>query len=415
VTAQTVPVEHLSAPNAAAPRTRLLYLDNLRLALITFVVLGHLSVTYGFDADWTYYEIGEASPIFNVLVMLVLITGAGFALGLFFMLAGYFTPAAYDRKGAGQFLLDRLKRLGIPWLIFEVFINPFIHYAVDVHGGACQGALYDCQYQGTLGRYLLEFPRLSGSIGDGPVWFLEALLIFSFVYALGRKLTASIFLPARRARALPSSVPGNGAIALFALLIGLSTFVVRFWARAFVQYEPLHLEFARFPQYAALFAVGMLAYRRGWLAGFSDSQARTWRFVALGCLLALPPLLVSFGALTGSLDERAGGGVNILSLAYSVWEGFLSVSMVISVLAWFRRRFNHQGRLARGLSDSAFTVYVIHPGIIVPFALALSGIRMNLSLKFLLVAPVAIGLCYLAAYVLRKAPGARAVLGGSTA
>ena len=51
--------------------------------------------------------------------------------------------------------------------------------------------------------------------------------------------------------------------------------------------------------------------------------------------------------------------------------------MVVTVLAWFRKRFNHQGRLARAMSDSSFAVYVLHPIIIVPLALVLSGIPIN--------------------------------------
>jgi len=306
--------------------------------------------------------------------------------------------------------MDRFKRLGIPWLFFEILINPLIHYAVDVHGGACHGALYDCQYQGTFWQYLKGFPRAKGSIGDGPVWFLEALLFFSIVYALWRLLTAPAPLPVlsepRRTRVAPS----NRAIALFALAISLASFVVRFWATAFVQYEPFHLEYARFPQYIGLFIAGIWAYRHDWLVAFSDRQARLWRWIAVGCALALPALLVAFAPASGTLDERAVGGVNELSLAFSLLEGFLSVAMVISILTWFRRRFNHQGRLARAMGEGSFAVYVLHPAIIVPLALALSGIKMNLSLKFLLVA-IAVALCYLVAYGLRKLPLARTIVG----
>jgi glucans biosynthesis protein C len=78
--------------------------------------------------------------------------------------------------------------------------------------------------------------------------------------------------------------------------------------------------------------------------------------------------------------------------------------MVIVVLAWFRQRFNHQGRLAKIMSDNCFAVYIFHPLIIVWLALALSGIQMNLSLKFALVAPLAVTLSYLAAYLIRKIP-----------
>jgi surface polysaccharide O-acyltransferase-like enzyme len=84
--------------------------------------------------------------------------------------------------------------------------------------------------------------------------------------------------------------------------------------------------------------------------------------------------------------------------------------MVIVVLAWFRQRFDHQGRLAKVMSDNCFAVYILHPLIIVPLALALSGIQMNLGLKFILVAPLAVTLSYLVAYLIRKVPFVRSVL-----
>jgi len=416
MTPQTVGLENAGPQpslSEARPlaRPRLAYLDNLRTALITAVVVGHLSITYGVEADWYYYEGGEVSLFASLLGLMVVVIVISFAMGLFFLIAGYFTPAAYDRKGTRQFLADRFKRLGIPWLIFEVVINPLVHYAVDVHGGNCKGAFYDCQFQGTFWQYLKEYPRNIGSIAASPVWFLEALLIFSVFYTLWRMVTRPAHPPAPSAPGQARAVPGNGAIALFALVIGLVTFVVRFWFKAFVQYEPFHLEFARFPQYIALFVAGVWAYRRDWLVAFSDRQARTWRWVALGCVLALPALTVAFGALSGTIDERFVGGVNGLSLVSSLWEGFLCVSMVITIVTWFRRRFDHQGRLARAMSESAFAVYVLQVAIIVPLALALSGIQINLSLKFLLVAPIAVALCYLVAYGLRKVPLARTILG----
>jgi glucan biosynthesis protein C len=85
--------------------------------------------------------------------------------------------------------------------------------------------------------------------------------------------------------------------------------------------------------------------------------------------------------------------------------------MSITMLVWFRRRFDRRGPLARAMSESAFAVYILHPAIIVPLALALSGIQLNLSVKYLIVAPIAVAPCYLVAYGLRKVPFVRLVLG----
>lgn len=385
-------------------RPRLLYIDNLRTAVITAVVLVHLAITYGLEADWMYYESGETNVVFNTIGLILAGIGMAFTLGLLFLIAGYFTPPAYDRKGGHGFVIDRLKRLAIPWLFYEILVNPLVHYAVDVHGGDCRGSLFDCQFRGSFWDYLRVYPRTMGSWGDGPVWFLEALLLFSLVYALWRRLSSRRSGPAQ-------PIPGDGAFALFALAIGLVTFVVRFWFTAFDFIEPFHFEFARFPQYIALFAAGTWAYRGDWLADFSDRRARIWRWVALFCVLTLPALLAASGVLSGEIDEGIAGGANWLSLAYSVWEGFMAVSMVIVVLVWFRGRFDRQGKLARAMSQTSFAVYIIHPAVIVPLALLLSGIQMNLSLKFIVVAPIAVTLCYLVAYGLRKVPGFKAILG----
>ena len=396
---------------ASGSKRRYPYLDNLRMALITAVVVGHISVTYGVAASWYYYEEGEISPLPYSFIMLAAAVGIGSFLGLFFLIAGYFTPGAYDRKGAARFLADRLRRLGIPLLIYEIVVNPLVHYVVDIHGGRCKGSFYDCQFQGTFLEYLRAYPGNIGSLADGPVWFLAALLLFCILYTLVRLAWSALVKPAASVDHAPPRVPSNWAIALFALAIGLATFIVRFWAEAFYYYEPLHLELGRTPQYFSLFAAGCLAYRGNWLEAFPDRQASPWKWIAGLCIVSLPFLMVPYGALEGTMDERVVGGVNLLSLSYSVWEGFLAVSMSIAVLAWFRRRFARQGRLAKAMSDSAFGVYVLHPAIIVPLALALSGLEMNLTLKFALVAPLAVALSYLIVYALRKVPGVRWAFG----
>lgn len=389
-----------SAESKPAGASRLLYLDNIRTLLIASVILGHMAMTYGAEGDWYYKETGQGSDIAFLLFLPLAAVGVAFMMGLFFLLAGYFTPRACDRKGAGRFLLDRLVRLGIPFLFYQVVINPLLYYALDTHKGSFRGSLW---------QFLPGYIRSRDSFGDGPVWFLEALLIFCAFYALWRAAVRSAPRCEGEGSA-DSRPPGNGAIALFALGLGVATFVARMWATVGVSYEPCHLELARFPQFAAMFAAGIAAYRRKWLESFTDAQARLWRWVVLLFVLLLPALAIASGALTGTLDERAAGGLNGLSLAYSMWEAFMGVSMIITVLFWFRKRFNRQGRLARAMSQGTFAAYVLHPAIIIPLALLLSGIHMNLGLKFILVAPVAVALCFAVGYYVRKLPLVKSVL-----
>jgi len=108
--------------------------------------------------------------------------------------------------------------------------------------------------------------------------------------------------------------------------------------------------------------------------------------------------------MTGKLAERGAGGWNWISFSYSLWEGFTCLAFSLITLTWYRRRFDRQGWLAAKMTNATFTAYIIHPVIIVPLALSLSGITMNLGLKFIIVAPLAVALTYFVSYYFRRLP-----------
>ncbi|WP_455568619.1 acyltransferase family protein [Streptomyces inhibens] len=99
-------------------------------------------------------------------------------MGFFFMIAEYFTSASYDRKGARPFLWDRLKRLGVPLLAFLLPIRPLTGFG----GYADLGAAFAEHVQSL--PYCLYYVS---SWDAGPLWFVEALLVFAVLYALVRR------------------------------------------------------------------------------------------------------------------------------------------------------------------------------------------------------------------------------------
>ena len=100
--------------------SRLFFVDHLRAVLAILVVLHHVALVYGASVPGFYYiEPPFTSPgVINPLAYLALLVFALFNqawfMGAFFLLAGYFTPESFDRKGAGAFLMGKLVRLGIP-------------------------------------------------------------------------------------------------------------------------------------------------------------------------------------------------------------------------------------------------------------------------------------------------------------
>src|ERR1700744_4337737 len=100
----------------ALTETRLDYIDNLRWAMIALVVGLHAAVTYSHIGSWYYNAPAEPGPLAKLGFMVFEVHLQGFFMGFMFLLAGYFVPAAYDRKGFGRFLADRCLRLGVPAL-----------------------------------------------------------------------------------------------------------------------------------------------------------------------------------------------------------------------------------------------------------------------------------------------------------
>jgi surface polysaccharide O-acyltransferase-like enzyme len=262
-------------------------------------------------------------------------------------------------------------------------------------------------YEGPIWAYISDYWKKYGVLDVGPLWFVEALLIFCVAYALWWRLANR---PAQMASS-EGTAPGNVAIAVFALVMGLATFVVRIWLPVGWFFEPLGLQFPHFPQYIGLFIVGTIAYRCGWLSAVSEdmTRGRLWsRVVALLILLA-PVLFVAGGGLEGSTADFRGG-IRWQALAYALWEQFLCVGMVISLLAWFRRRYNRQGRLARVMSASAYAVYIFHASVVILVAVGLRNLEAYPLLKFALAALISLPLCFMVGGLVRKLPLAQRIL-----
>ena len=110
-----VPVAAEAKPKAAS---RLLFIDNIRVFLTILVLLHHLMITYAGTGSW-YYNEGRQDLITKIFGGWFCAIDQAYFMGLFLLVAAYFVPGSYDRKGAWRFVKDRLIRLGIPLAVFS--------------------------------------------------------------------------------------------------------------------------------------------------------------------------------------------------------------------------------------------------------------------------------------------------------
>ena len=319
-----------------------------------------------------------------------------FFMGLLFLIAGYFVPSAFDRKGLRHFLRDRSVRLGIPSLIYMVAIQPLTVYwllrkFVDHSRPPFTQAYIP---------YLVSARFLGGS---GPMWFAVALLMFSLVYGVCRSFNR------KAPQTCPeAALPTNAQVVGLALAIGFSTFLVR-------TVQPmgtniLNMQLCFFSQYILLFIVGICAWRRNWLLRIPYWFGVRWLTLVL-TVGSLTWLGIIIAALSTHTEAKLSGGWNWQSAALCFWESFFCVGICLGLIVLFRDEFNRQGKIARWLSDNAFSVYVFHPPLLIPVTLALRSFDAPKLMKFVCATVLGVAVTYLASsLVLRRVSVLKRVL-----
>jgi len=116
------------------------------------------------------------------------------------------------------------------------------------------------------------------------------------------------------------------------------------------------------------------------------------------------------GAGAGTQIGYFLGGLHWQAFVYALWESFMVVGVFIGLLALFRQRWNRQGRLAKGLTATAYTVYLIHPPVVVGFAYAIHTVALYPLLKFVIAVLITLLLCFLISSFIRKIPLADRIL-----
>lgn len=259
-------------------------------------------------------------------------------MGLFFLLAGYFTPGAVERHGAPAYARERMLRLGLPLIIYFLLLSPVtIALAATARGHNFFKAFV---YVWTHG--LME---------PGPLWFCQALLIFAGLYLALHALAPG------RGRFIPPSFPSNVTLALAALGTGAAAFLLRLvWPTGTTL---IHLQLGYFASYVVLFAAGCLAAPWASLDEAPAQQRRLW--IAIACLtFPLLPIAVVLGGRIPWLAGSLSGGWNVQAAVYALWEPFLAWGVIMGLLHLYTRRLKAPGPVWRSLSRRAYAIYIIH-------------------------------------------------------
>jgi len=383
-------------------RGTLFFIDNLRIALIVLVIAHHAGQAYGPTGGFWYFENSDRASILSACF----VVNRSFFMSLFFMISGYFLPASYDRKGAKDFLTDRLRRLGEPLLFFFFVVIPVMMYAYYLnfrHYAHLPFFVYYSRIYFGRGTRPFDWSGRWPDVQFGHLWFIEHLLVFAVCYTILRFILPHL----ARTDNEGERSPRNLEILAFTLGLAVVTFVVRIWYpidrwSAFLGF--IQVAFADVPRDLSFFVIGVIAYRRNWFLNMPKKAGRVWLLVGLAAAACYYGLF-----LTGH-PYFSGGGLNLQSLVYDFGEAFLCTGLCIGLLIFFRGNLNSQGTLAKNLAGSTYAVYLFHVPVVVFLQYAIRHADMAAIIKFAVVTLAAIPLTFLISSYIRRLPHVRRVL-----
>lgn len=216
------------------PSGRLHHLDAARALLLLLGLPFHVATKAIFESDPPALDF-QQSLVIGGWASLTHV----FRMFAFFMLAGYFAGMIRERKGAGAWLAERSRRLGLPFLASILTL----------------GAI---QYQLQDGLLHKPSPRFLGApLALDHLWFLVVLLGFCAVYAA---IPASrIPQGGRTGRALCLSAPGSLALLAALALWGLIRYAAE-QVPAIPDAPSETLLWQQFLFHSAPFALGVVAW-----------------------------------------------------------------------------------------------------------------------------------------------------------
>jgi peptidoglycan/LPS O-acetylase OafA/YrhL len=359
--------------SAAPAAERFHGLDALRAAAMVLGVILHASIAYIPRVErsgWVVYDVSR-SLLFFVLSAVI----HNFRLDLFFVIAGFFAHAAWQRMGARAFLRDRALHILLPLLLGTLTLLPLIWAAVAQAGPR-------------LGR--VSAP-LGVSVSYAHLWFLWLLCwLYPLVLVARRVTLAATGAPGRAAadRLLRGTLASYAGVLLLALpqslaMLNVDHHLVWSGIHATDRLAVPHLD--AMVSYGTAFVFGWLLHRQHGLLGRLARRWPGYLGAALACLLSC--------AFLSGVPVREGAPQPLwLGWATSLAYGGAAWAAILAMLGGFTRFCSQARPWPRYLADASYWMYLSHLPVVLWTEMAIMQAPVNCYLKFALVLAIALAI-----------------------
>jgi glucan biosynthesis protein C len=344
-------------------------IDYLRTFVITLVLFVHASLAYTTSAFIdSNNPIASSNPVVNVQRWigfdLIVAFNETFSMSLLFFVSGLFVWQSLSRKGPCKYFGDRLKRLGLPFVIGVLFLIPLAYYPAQLEVGLITGK------NTSYGVFWLRMIR-SGFETAGPLWFLWLLLVFNCLSTL---LYRTVPLFGSFVRGQLDNILSRPVI-FFGVLFGISIIVylpiaITFGPLRWIGIGPFNAQAGRILLYLVYFlagtAVGATSIERN-VFKTDGSLAKLWWGWAVVGLMSFAVFIIMVVVVTPM--ERTI--VSEIAFVVCCW------AFVLGMTGFFLRLGKRHVRIFDSLSENSYGIYIVH----YVFVTASSNVLQKITLK----------------------------------
>ncbi len=299
-----------------------------------------------------------------------------FRMTTFFLLAGFFAHMSFHKKGAGGFIRDRLKRIGVPliagWpILFGSIVGVSIWAAtVMAHGGPLPKPP---AYPG-----FPAFPLTH-------LWFLYVLLL---LYAATLIVRGAVALVDRggRIRAFADRIVSALVRSPFGLVVLAAPLAATFiLSPAWVQQVGIMTPDSSFVPNAAA-AIGFFtAFGFGWLLHRQTELLEVWRRRWLGNLAAALACTIGAFSITGVAMLLHPAPHDATTALYAVLYTVAIWTWTFAFIGFAMRFLSNHSPVRRYIADASYWMYLVHIPIVMALQTALSEAPLPWQAKFPLI------------------------------
>lgn len=295
------------------------YIDNLRWITILLLIPYHAAMAWNIWGEPNYIYFKGDAIISSIVVFL-----SPYFMPLMFLLAGISAKFALQKRTAGQYVLERFKKLMIPFVFGTTLIMPLMAYIADKFNYGYQGNLFQ-----HYAIFFTRFTDLTGSDGGfsvGHFWFILYLFLISLfavgITSLHKKIISKKITDALLAKICFWGLP----LPLFSGLLSIGQ--------------------KSLAEYTYIFLVGYSIFSNN--DAIKKTEKQKWLFLCIGLTAAI------FNVYLFIWSDTQHILLNMVAKYVSEWF------MINSLLGIGKRYLNFSGKISKFMSQRSYTFYIFH-------------------------------------------------------